>query len=154
MRKTWETINELIGKSTNKNMDIEELIINQGGVDKIVTSGKDVAEVLNNYFVTVGSNLAEQIPNGPPNCCFKDYLGTSNKILLTWKPISEEEVIDVLCALDASKSHGYDNLSVRLIKDAAPFIVYPLTQAAFILILRRQNQRFETLIQNADPKRR
>ena len=26
--------------------------------------------------------------------------------------------------------------------------------AAFILILRRQNQRFETLIQNADPKRR
>ena len=26
--------------------------------------------------------------------------------------------------------------------------------AAFMLILRRQNQRFETLIQNADPKRR
>ena len=110
MRKTWETINELIGKSKNKNMDIEELIINQGGADKIVTSGKDVAEEL-----------------GPPNCCFKDYLDTSNKIPLTWKPITEEEVIDVLCALDASKSHGYDNLSVRLIKDAAPFIVYPLT---------------------------
>ena len=49
-------------------MDIEELIINQGGVDKIVTSGKDVAEERNNYFVTVGSNLAEQIPNGSPNC--------------------------------------------------------------------------------------
>ena len=29
-----------------------------------------------------------------------------------------------------------------------------LTVAAFMLILRRQNQRFETLIQNADPKRR
>ena len=29
-----------------------------------------------------------------------------------------------------------------------------LTKAAFMLILRRQNQRFETLIQNADPKRR
>ena len=28
-----------------------------------------------------------------------------------------------------------------------------LTLAAFMLILRRQNQRFETLIQNADPKR-
>ena len=27
------------------------------------------------------------------------------------------------------------------------------TMAAFMLILRRQNQRFETLIQNADPKR-
>ena len=78
MRKTWETINELIGKSKKTNMDIEELIINQGEVDKIVTSGKDVAVELNNYFVTAGSNLAEQIQNGPPNCCFKDYLGTSN----------------------------------------------------------------------------
>ena len=29
-----------------------------------------------------------------------------------------------------------------------------MIEAAFILILRRQNQRFETLIQNADPKRR
>ena len=29
-----------------------------------------------------------------------------------------------------------------------------VTKAAFMLILRRQNQRFETLIQNADPKRR
>ena len=28
------------------------------------------------------------------------------------------------------------------------------TKAAFMLIWRRQNQRFETLIQNADPKRR
>ena len=28
------------------------------------------------------------------------------------------------------------------------------TEAAFMLILRGQNQRFETLIQNADPKRR
>ena len=28
------------------------------------------------------------------------------------------------------------------------------SMAAFMLILRRQNQRFETLIQNADPKRR
>ena len=28
-----------------------------------------------------------------------------------------------------------------------------LSKAAFMLILRRQNQRFETLIQNADPKR-
>ena len=27
------------------------------------------------------------------------------------------------------------------------------SKAAFMLILRRQNQRFETLIQNADPKR-
>ena len=28
------------------------------------------------------------------------------------------------------------------------------TKAAFMLILRGQNQRFETLIQNVDPKRR
>ena len=32
--------------------------------------------------------------------------------------------------------------------------IYFANLAAFILILRRQNQRFETPIQNADPKRR
>ena len=35
-------------------MDIEELIINQGGVDKIVTSGKDVAEELNTTLLLLG----------------------------------------------------------------------------------------------------
>ena len=33
-------------------------------------------------------------------------------------------------------------------------VIFWLTEAAFMLILRGQNQRFETLIQNADPKRR
>ena len=128
MRKTWETINELIGgQSRNKNTDIDELVINQGGIDQIVSSEKDIAEELNNYFVTVGSNLAEQIPTGPHNCSFQDYLGTRNEQCLVWKKIKEEEVIDSLCALDTTKSHGYDNLSVRLIKDAAPFIFAPLT---------------------------
>ena len=36
---------------------------------------------------------------------------------------------------------------------SSPHATYT-TRAAFMLILRRQNQRFETLIQNADPKRR
>lgn len=128
MRKTWDTINELIGgKGKTKSTDIDELIINEGVNDKIVSSGKEIAEELNKFFVTIGSNLAEQIPTGPPQSCYKGYLGTKNKEILIWKPISEDEVIDNLCDLDATKCHGYDNLSVRLIKDASPYIVSPLT---------------------------
>ena len=44
-----------------------------------------------------------------------------------WKPVTEREVLDYLCGLDSKKTHGYDNLPVRLIKDAANFIVVPLT---------------------------
>ena len=40
----------------------------------------------------------------------------------------------------------------RLQNCVARLLTY--TKAAFMLILRGQNQRFETLIQNADPKRR
>ena len=91
MRKTWETINELIGrKSKNKKLEIEELIINQGGIDRVVSSEREIAEELNNYFVSVGSNLAERIPNEPTNCCFKDYLGVRNAKSLAWIPIREE----------------------------------------------------------------
>ena len=34
------------------------------------------------------------------------------------------------------------------------YVLFSAFKAAFMLILRRQNQRFETLIQNADPKPR
>ena len=46
-------------------------------------------------------------------------------------------------------STGYDHITVIHFEEEKKVI-----KAAFMLILRRQNQRFETLIQNADPKRR
>ena len=55
---------------------------------------------------------------------------------LTWPPVLKNLLLRMHCS---KGKHLWE-------------FVY--NEAAFILILRRQNQRFETLIQNADPKRR
>ena len=126
MSKTWGIIKEVIsGKDKNKKTNIEQLVICDDGTNKVVTSDEDIADELNNYFVSIGSKLAEKIPT--VNLDFEDYLNRRNEKSFFWKPIKETEVYDNLNALDTKKSHGYDKLSVRLIKDAIPYIVAPLT---------------------------
>ena len=125
--KTWKTINELLnpGKGQCVNLDIDELTISNDNFEKNVSSASDIAEELNNYFVTIGPNLANEISDVPIS--FKQYLGEKNDKSLVWKPVTEEEVMDFLCSLDIKKSHGYDNLPARLLIDAASFICKPLT---------------------------
>ena len=45
-------------------------------------------------------------------------------------------------------------IQICFVHEISCFSSFLVTKAAFMLILRGQNQRFETLIKNADPKRR
>ena len=125
--KTWKTINELMnsGKGHSTHVEIEKLVIHNSTEEKIVCSAKDIAEELNNYFVTVGPNLAKEIPE--TSTTIKEFLGEGNDKSFFWRPVTEKEVLDYLCTLDIKKSHGYDNLSARLLRDAACFVCKPLT---------------------------
>ena len=87
-------------------------------------SAKEIAGELNDYFVTVGPKLATKIPETQIN--LKEFLGEKNDKSLFWRPVTEQEVFDILFALDSKKSHGYDNLPVKLLKDAASFVCKPL----------------------------
>ena len=119
--KTWKTINELLnpGKGQCVNLDIDEFIISNNNFEKNVSSASDIAEELNNYFVTIGPNLANEISDVPIS--FKQYLGEKNDKSLVWKPVTEEEVMDFLMFI------RHDNLPARLLIDAASFICKPLT---------------------------
>ena len=134
--KTWETINDIIsgGRGTCRKNDIEKLVIHDDESEKVVTSNEDIADELNKFFVSVGPNLAGKIQSS--NLGFENYLGERNKNLMFWTPICEKEVLDNLSALDVKKSQGYDNLSVRLLKDSAHFLAPPLTYI-FNLSLRK-----------------
>ena len=125
--KTWKTINELMnsGKGHSTHVEIEKLVIHNSTEEKTVCSAKDIAEELNNYFVTVGPNLAKEIPE--TSTTIKEFLGEGNDKSFFWRPVIEKEVLDYLCTLDIKKSHGYDNLSARLLRDAACFVCKPLT---------------------------
>ena len=67
--KTWKTVNELLngGNVSKKNTEVDKLITNTDGVDRIVTTEKDIAESFNDFFVNIGPKLAEAIPAGSGN---------------------------------------------------------------------------------------
>ena len=74
------------------------------------------------------------------------------RTILIWKFVcymSEMLLSEVKLHVYQSKQHYFIGT-----RENRLLMLHRVSKAAFMLILRRQNQRFETLIQNADPKRR
>ncbi len=62
--KTWKLINEVSSKHSSKTKKLSEIRIGE----QVVTSPIEISEAFNNYFSTIGSNLASDIDlteNGP-----------------------------------------------------------------------------------------
>ena len=58
MKKTWQLINELSSKNIGKTNRVSELNFN----NQEITAPMDIAEAFNDYFSSVGDNLAASIP--------------------------------------------------------------------------------------------
>ena len=57
-KNTWRLINELTSRKTSVNSHVKA--IKQEGVT--LTNSADIANTFNNYFTTIGDNLANKIP--------------------------------------------------------------------------------------------
>ena len=102
----WKTINELTRRKSTSNSSINELKLGELSV----TEPSDLCEVLNNNFTSIGTKLASDIPDGNNN--FESYITRAKTIF------SLEHTIK-LCPYKAT---GLDNISCRLLKEAAPII--------------------------------
>ena len=69
MRKTWETICEVTGKQKNK-INIPEYFCNG---NETVSGDRKIAEGFNNFFSSIGPDLAKLIPPSEGN--FSSFLG-------------------------------------------------------------------------------
>ena len=90
--------------------------------NEIHTTDAGKAEVLNRYFQSVftredTSNLQQIRANLPGEPCPQSF-----DVCV----LSEQEVYEELCKLDAKKACGPDGLPGRLLKEAAVFIAKPL----------------------------
>ena len=126
-RKTWQTINELLcgKKVSGKGTDIEKLTIHKNGGSRVITDDHEIASEFNKFFVDIGKNLADKIPQNDAD--YTAYLGPKLSKTLFWKPVTEKEIENHISALDVNKSCGYDNISARLLRDASHFISLPLS---------------------------
>ena len=76
IRNTWKVMKEVIGKKKCNNATLPKHLI----VDKIeISDAKSIAEKFNEFFVNIGPNLANKVPQC--DLTFKSYLPTINTTL-------------------------------------------------------------------------
>src|SRR6218665_1704399 len=115
LRKVWQTINKIIGKSSSST-SIKE--IEQSGVN--ITDSTKIAENFNRYFSNIGSSLAKSI--APSSCKATDYLKVNTPDSLFLSPITPSEIIDQIALIKNSYSKGCDDIAtlcIRVIKHSA-----------------------------------
>ena len=89
-------------------------------VDKIeIHDAKSIAEKFNKFFVNIGPNLANKIPQC--NLTFKSYLPTVNTTLKE-TVLSENEFEEEFKTLKKNKAPGHDGLDVNIITYVYEFI--------------------------------
>ena len=114
IKKYWSTVNRIINKKNVSN--IPPLIEN--GI--FVTNFQEKANIFNNHFVQQCSlNINESVL--PGRCVTR-----CNKLLETID-INGDSVLKIIRSLDCNKAHGWDDLSVSMLKICDYSIVRPLS---------------------------
>jgi hypothetical protein len=127
-KKMWEVLNTLArNKVQNNNVTIPKLLLQTGPI----TEGNEVCEVFNQFFATIGSTLASEIPN-KYHASSDDILMYANDhkhdILLTqFRICTRDEVSKIIDALDTNTSTGIDGVSTKAIKCIKTAILQSLT---------------------------
>ena len=100
-KKTWKLINDLSSRSS---CNSKKVIVKE----QVVTSPAEIAEPFNNYFSSVGKNLADKIPltHHEPEV----YLNPTDKRFSLKAPIVDK-VYNLLHTIDEKKSTGLANCS-------------------------------------------
>ena len=124
-KKSWSLINSLLGKK-GKSTYISELNINNNSI----TDPKLIAEVLNDYFINIGLDLAADCPshgesNDEPECILNENCNTTTRFCFSH--IDIRSVLSTLKSLNVSKSTGIDNLPAKILKLSTDLIAPSLT---------------------------
>ena len=121
IRKTWRVINNLIGKTNEKNTISESFEID--GIN--ITNKDKIANEFCNFFTNIGLKYANDIPNSIHR--YDHYLKNKNNTNMFMAPTDQNEIIRMIDLLKRKHSSGHDNISSALLKDIKSEIAKPLT---------------------------
>ena len=123
-KKLWKIINEISGRTNNKDGLIDSL-----KVDNIhVYESQKIANTFAKYFATVGEKFAKKIPKSDRN--IDEYLSKirQNERSLFMQPCTETEIHKLIMKLPNKASGGHDNISNILLKEIGHSILPVLVQ--------------------------
>ena len=131
IQNTWKVLKQAMNLSKNKS-DITRIRSN----NIIFEDFDNIANIFNNYFSSIGENLAEDIP--PATKHFSEYLGTPNPNSIFLAPTYRQEIIAIVSRLNNKKSPGYDDINNFIIKGVISSIVDPLVHILNLSLLSGQ----------------
>ena len=124
MHRTWKGINELIGNCKKKNKRNSTNSIRSNPNEAPTSDPKEISNILNKYFATVGSILASKIPQTINT--FFDYLDPPLNRTFFFDPIIPEDINLEISILQDNKAHGLYSSPVKLLKLSKRVISVPL----------------------------
>ena len=126
MKFLWKTIND-IAKYKKKTISlITELTCDTG---EKITSSKEMANMLNNYFSEIGQKLAANIElTNSANICSRTSFITQRCTSFYLQPITESDILKHIRQLNPLKSTGPDGIPIKYIAMSALIIAPVLTR--------------------------
>ena len=120
MKTIWD-ITRLLTRIRAKNDEIQLNIHDNTNLDS-----QTIPEYFNNYFLSITGRPCN-VPN--TNDTFATYLNsTNNKPYpnMNYQYTSTKEIEHTIHSLKPKNSHGYDDISVDILKSSSPYISLPL----------------------------
>lgn len=120
-KKTWNIINEA---SNNNKENKQQNYAIESETGELIENKLKIANMFNNFFINVGSNMAKTINNS------NIQSNTSEKKInnsMYLRPVTKEEVIIYISKLKNYSAPGPDGIQVSTIKRIHIFILEPLT---------------------------
>ena len=119
LRKTWGVIKEVINRNKQAKC-VSQFHYN----NKIIVDNHEICHRFNEYFATVGRDLAKKIPKQSGD--FRTYLPESNSHSMYLNPTNINEVGKIISQLKHG-SPGCDEFTAKSIQCVAEHIIEPLT---------------------------
>ena len=113
LRKTWKTINCIIGR--NKRSNPQTKFTNSQG--STISDPQMISDEFNDFFVNIGPQLASTIKTDGKQ--YYDCLKTPMTSCMFLKPIEEEEIIKIIYKFNQNKSAGHDDIGNFIVKRIA-----------------------------------
>lgn len=120
-KATWNGIRELVSLKKKKKTHFPSKIIKQ---NITITDQKEIVNEFNEYFATVGKQLASSITSTGES--FKNYLGEAVSSSLFLSPTSASEISKYILTLNNNKATGPYSLPVFILKSLHDVISVPL----------------------------
>ena len=87
-----------------------------------------IAEKFNEYFVNIGKNLAEKIPNSRNSFSHNMTKSVTHMGSCALHLSTPNEIMDIVQNLKSSDSTGIDEISTKLLKSVISYIAEPLSR--------------------------